>query len=75
MNNEFQKPAFPRAKQIMGNGADYHQIREEDGITKLEWITTQIAKELSTDPAYLSYDAVVQAAHEYATRIIKKCNT
>lgn len=36
MENNNQ-PAFPRPKQILGSGEDYHEIPAAEGLTKREW--------------------------------------
>jgi hypothetical protein len=39
-------PAFPRSKQILGSGEDYHEIPASDGMSKREYLTAMAMQAL-----------------------------
>ncbi len=73
MDTNGKKPAYPRAKQILGSGEDYHEIPAETGLTKRELIAAMamqgIVANSATDTVYEPTE-VAKAAVEYADSLL-----
>ena len=53
MSNNAQQAAFPKQKQILGSGEDYHEIPGADGLTKREYFAAMAMQGMVANPAIM----------------------
>jgi hypothetical protein len=69
------RSAFPRPKQVLGSGEDYHEIPASEGLTKREWFAGMALQGLLSATQYNEKHSAAKRAVETADAILKQLET